>query len=95
VTDKATHAIATCLVLRLTLSFQTEKFVKKYLCEQVKMIKLLGDHVTNLKRVGPGLGVYLFGRHTLKTRVQKRKLLRRLKLDSSSSSSSDSDSDVE
>jgi len=69
--------------------------VKKYLCEEVKIIKLLGDFVTNLKRVGPGLGVYLFGKHTLKTRLEKGKLLRRPRRDSSSSSSSDSDSDVE
>lgn len=31
-----------------------------YLEEQVKSIKELGDHVTNLKRVGNDLGVYIF-----------------------------------
>uniref|UniRef100_UPI00398F8C37 ferritin, higher subunit-like n=1 Tax=Pristiophorus japonicus TaxID=55135 RepID=UPI00398F8C37 len=39
-----------------------------YLDEQVKMIKKLGDHITNLKRLGApenGMGVYLFDRHTL------------------------------
>ena len=77
------------------LLFQAEELVKKYLCEHVRMIKLLGDLVTNLKRVRPGLGVYLFGKHTLKTILEKRKLLRRPRRDSSSSSSSDSDSDVE
>jgi len=77
------------LSLSVTLSLQTEEFVKKYLCEEVKIIKLLGDHVTNLKRVGPGLGVYLFGKHTLKSRLEKRKPIRRPRRDSSSSSDSD------
>uniref|UniRef100_UPI00398F72AC ferritin heavy chain B-like n=1 Tax=Pristiophorus japonicus TaxID=55135 RepID=UPI00398F72AC len=39
-----------------------------YLDEQVKMIKKLGDHITNLKRLGApenGLGEYLFDKHTL------------------------------
>uniref|UniRef100_UPI00398EDD44 ferritin heavy chain-like n=1 Tax=Pristiophorus japonicus TaxID=55135 RepID=UPI00398EDD44 len=39
-----------------------------YLDEQVKMIKKLGDHITNLKRLGApenGLGAYLFDKHTL------------------------------
>ena len=31
-----------------------------YLEEQVKAIKELGDHITNLKRVGNDLGIYLF-----------------------------------
>uniref|UniRef100_UPI00398EEF3B ferritin heavy chain B-like n=1 Tax=Pristiophorus japonicus TaxID=55135 RepID=UPI00398EEF3B len=39
-----------------------------YLDEQVKMIKKLGNHITNLKRLGApenGLGEYLFDKHTL------------------------------
>uniref|UniRef100_UPI00398EA6D8 ferritin, higher subunit-like n=1 Tax=Pristiophorus japonicus TaxID=55135 RepID=UPI00398EA6D8 len=39
-----------------------------YLDEQVKIIKKLGDHITNLKRLGApenGLGEYLFDKHTL------------------------------
>ncbi|KAL7977366.1 hypothetical protein Chor_009315 [Crotalus horridus] len=39
-----------------------------YLDEEVKLIKKLGDHVTNLKRVRAqeeGLGEYLFDRLTL------------------------------
>jgi len=31
-----------------------------YLQEQVKAIKEIGDHITNLKRVGTGLGEYMF-----------------------------------
>jgi len=31
-----------------------------YLQEQVDSIKEIADHVTNLKRVGEGLGVYMF-----------------------------------
>ncbi|XP_072444449.1 ferritin, higher subunit-like [Chiloscyllium punctatum] len=40
---------------------------RHYLDEQVKMIKKLGDHITNLKRLGApenGLGEYLFDRLT-------------------------------
>lgn len=32
----------------------------EYLQEQVDAIKELGDHLTNLRRVGEGLGVYIF-----------------------------------
>ncbi|XP_059496691.1 ferritin, heavy subunit-like [Stegostoma tigrinum] len=41
---------------------------RHYLDEQVKMIKKLGDHITNLKRLGApanGTGEYLFDRLTL------------------------------
>lgn len=37
----------------------------EYLAEQVEAIKQLGDHVTNLKRVGSGLGEYMFDKETL------------------------------
>jgi ferritin heavy chain len=37
----------------------------EYLKEQVESIKELSDYVTNLKRVGPGLGEYLFDKETL------------------------------
>ncbi|KAH9401918.1 fts3-like protein [Tyrophagus putrescentiae] len=36
-----------------------------YLTEQVEAIKKLSDYVTQLRRVGFGLGEYLFDRHTL------------------------------
>lgn len=36
-----------------------------YLTEQVEAIKELSDHVANLKRVGSGLGEYLFDKETL------------------------------
>jgi len=39
--------------------------IKKYLCDHVEIIKKLGGHVTNLKRVGPKLGEYIFGQKTL------------------------------
>lgn len=35
----------------------------EYLQEQVKSIKEIGDHITNLKRVGPGLGEYQFDKN--------------------------------
>lgn len=36
-----------------------------FLTEQVEAIKELGDYITNLKRVGPGLGEYMFDKETL------------------------------
>lgn len=36
-----------------------------YLTEQVEAIKKLADYVTTLRRVGGGLGEYLFDKHTL------------------------------
>ena len=36
-----------------------------YLQEQVRSIKEIGDYITNLKRVGPGLGEYMFDKETL------------------------------
>ena len=36
-----------------------------YLNEQVESIKEISDHVTNLRRVGIGLGEYLFDKQTL------------------------------
>merc|ERR1719229_1349674 len=37
----------------------------EYLEEQVKAIKELGDHITNLKRVGTGLGEYMYDKESL------------------------------
>merc|ERR1711893_222763 len=37
----------------------------QYLQEQVEAIKQIGDYITNLKRVGPGLGEYIFDKETL------------------------------
>ncbi|VDD77814.1 unnamed protein product [Mesocestoides corti] len=37
----------------------------EYLGEQVDAIKELADHITNLRRCGPGLGEYMFDKETL------------------------------
>jgi len=37
----------------------------EYLEEQVKAIKEIGDHITQLKRVGPGMGEYLYDKENL------------------------------
>lgn len=37
----------------------------EYLQEQVQAIKEISDHITNLKRVGPGLGEYMYDRETM------------------------------
>ena len=46
--------------------FQMTDFLEgNYLQEQVRSIKEIGDYITNLKRVGPGLGEYMFDKETL------------------------------
>jgi len=37
----------------------------EYLKEQVEAIKEISDHITNLKRVGPGLGEYMYDKESL------------------------------
>ncbi|NP_001191661.1 soma ferritin [Aplysia californica] len=37
----------------------------EYLAEQVDAIKEIGDHITQLKRVGPGLGEYMYDKENL------------------------------
>lgn len=36
-----------------------------FLTEQVESIKQLSEYVTSLKRVGPGLGEYMFDKETI------------------------------
>lgn len=36
-----------------------------YLKEQVEAIKEISDHITNLKRVGEGLGVYIYDKESM------------------------------
>ena len=38
---------------------------KRFLEEQVHHIKMVADHITNLRRVGPGLGEFMFDQHVL------------------------------
>lgn len=38
-----------------------------FLTEQVESIKEISDHITNLKRNGPGLGEYLYDKHTMQS----------------------------
>ena len=45
---------------------QMSDFIEaNYLTEQTEAIKKLSDFVTNLKRVGTGLGEYIFDKETL------------------------------
>lgn len=44
----------------------TDFLEEEFLDEQVKSIKAIGDHITNLKRVGPGLGEFHFDKLSLK-----------------------------
>ncbi|CAG2119255.1 unnamed protein product, partial [Medioppia subpectinata] len=41
------------------------RFLSNFLNEQVIDLKELADHVTQLKRVGPGIGEYLYDRNSL------------------------------
>lgn len=43
----------------------TDFIEEHFLDEQVKAIKQLNDHITNLKRVGPGLGEFQFDKLSL------------------------------
>jgi ferritin heavy chain len=43
----------------------TDFLEEHFLDEQVETIKRLSDYITNLKRVGTGLGEYLFDKNTL------------------------------
>ena len=38
----------------------TDYLEGEFLKEQVESIKEIGDYITNLNRVGPGLGEYMF-----------------------------------
>jgi len=44
----------------------TDFIEEEFLDEQVKSMKKIGDHITNLKRVGTGLGEYQFDKLTLR-----------------------------
>jgi len=45
---------------------QFQDFIEaNFLHEQVEAIKQLKDYITNLKRVGSGLGEYMFDKHFL------------------------------
>merc|ERR1711871_191618 len=46
-------------------SQMTDFIEGNYLNEQVEGIKMIADYVANLKRVGPGLGEYMFDKETL------------------------------
>ena len=43
----------------------TDWLESHFLTEQVEAIKELSDHITNLKRVGTGLGEFMFDKNTL------------------------------
>jgi len=43
----------------------TDFIEEEYLKEQVESIKQISEYITNLKRVGPGLGEYMFDKETM------------------------------
>lgn len=44
----------------------TDFLEEEFLDEQVRSIKEIGDHITNLKRVGSGLGEYQFDKLSIR-----------------------------
>jgi len=55
-----------CIAFNFSLCLQLCDFLEsEFIQEQVEAIKKIGEHVTNLKRVGPGLGEYMFDKETL------------------------------
>lgn len=53
-------------LLSLTWLLQLCDFLENdFLIEQVQAIKELSDHITNLRRVGPGLGEYMYDRESM------------------------------
>jgi len=55
------HGVASCH----NDAQMTDFLEGNYLQEQVHAIKEIGDYITNLKRVGTGLGEYMFDKETL------------------------------
>jgi len=55
------HGVAARCVDPQMTDFIEEEFLR----EQVESIKKISDHITNLKRVGTGLGEYMFDKETL------------------------------
>ena len=45
----------------------TDYIEEEFLDEQVKSIKQYADYITNLKRVGSGLGEYIFDKEELQS----------------------------
>jgi ferritin heavy chain len=57
----AVHALAT----KHNDAHLSDLIEEEFLREKVDTLKTLSDHITNLKRVGPGLGEYMFDKETL------------------------------
>ncbi|XP_019639806.1 PREDICTED: soma ferritin-like [Branchiostoma belcheri] len=55
-----------CALCVCVLTFMQDFLDEHFLREQVESIKQIADYIANLKRVGPGLGEYMFDQHTLK-----------------------------
>ena len=62
-TQGVKSAICNCLVV--CYDQMADWLESEFLDEQVKSIKEISEHITNLKRVGPGFGEYMFDKETL------------------------------
>ena len=63
---KQTNTLSVSGTLTSSFSLQMADFLEgHYLQEQVQAIKEIGDHITNLKRVGTGLGEFLYDKESL------------------------------
>lgn len=62
-----TYAVSPQFALTLVFHFlhQMADYLEDFLEEQVRSIKEISDYITNLKRVGTGLGEYMFDKESL------------------------------
>merc|ERR1712165_625612 len=59
-TNKATMALSQCRQNYHNDAQMCDMIESHFLTEQVEAIKQIGDYITKLKRVGPGLGEFMF-----------------------------------
>jgi len=57
-----------CTLFSVVVNFRVQMcdwLESEFLDEQMKSIKEMAEYVTNLRRVGPGLGQYMFNKESL------------------------------
>lgn len=58
-------SVTVTIIVSVHFVQMTDWLEGEFLHEQVESIKVISEHITNLKRVGPGLGEYMFDKETL------------------------------
>ena len=57
--------VCVCLIAHDFVFQMCDYIESEFLEEQVRSIKEIADHITNLKRVGSGLGEYMYDKETM------------------------------